>query len=176
MDRSGFSLVEVMVALTIAGLTVSIAGVVFGSTADMLATLKRQAVATDQRENAWRWIDDAFSRVVVNHDPERWFLGGSDRLSFHTEMWVEAGWRELNAVELAVDRGRLTARFPDGRVLMLRDSVTFAGFDYLDRLGAGAPWHRQWESDVTVPLAVRLRFQSANARADTLLFLLGSGR
>jgi len=56
--------------------------------------------------------------------------------------------------------------------LALADSVDALGIDYLLDFGAAERWGQAWMSEVSTPVALRLRI-AHRGRTDTLLLLVG---
>lgn len=177
MSRDGFTLVEVLVALTLAGLSVGMAMGVFVNARDAVALLERRSAAFTARSNAETWLAEAFLSAQVDPEAQVAFEGESDRVRFRTRLWVARGWTEWSDVELRAVDGRLLATASPGDDVSLGDSVASVSFDYLEGTGLDAPWRSEWHSDRTLPTGVRLRLVRRGSRgleADTLLFLVGA--
>ena len=159
----GFTLIEVMVAMAIAGVVIVAAHRIFTGVAD-----GAKAVAA-ARENARRWL----KATLLSLEPP--FEGRMNRVSFTSWQLVPGGWFELRPTQLLQEAGRFVGS--TGAVpLQLADGVTDVAFDYLLEPGADAKWVREWTSPVSAPLAVRLRIGGCGRHdagcADTLLFLV----
>ena len=77
-------------------------------------------------------------------------------------------------MDLSLAGGRWTAALGDepGTRLVLGDSVRSVGLDYLLEPGADAHWVMDWHSQVSAPLAVRVRLTHAGGACDTMLYLV----
>jgi len=174
----GFTLVELLVALVIAGLVVLLAHRLFAAATNSGHRLVAARAALDRTANARRWLQAAFFSLDVGQEAGDEFAGRPDHLRFTT--WVETagGWFEPRRIELVVDRGRFLAVVGDGEPLILADGVAQVAFDYLLEPGANTKWVAEWVSPVSAPLAVRLRVarlregEADAATVDTLLLLI----
>ena len=178
--RAGFTLVELLVALMIAGLVVLTVERLFAATIEQSRRIGRARLELDRRENAMRWLADAIGSLDVGRDEPGPFVGAKDGLEFSTRLLTPYGWHEEERVGLRQEGSRLVARLRSGREVLLADSVAGAEFDYLVERGEAAPWLQGWTSSVNPPLAVRVRLYWAPdragepQRADTTLFIVGS--
>jgi len=168
-DR-GFSLIEVMVALTMGALVVLLAGRLFAAVGDAGQELRAARTALDREANARRWLAATFLSLDVGPEAGP-FQGNRDQVAFVSWQLTSGGWFAGHRVRLAVDRGRLIAAVAPRDSVTLADSVRGLGVDYLLEHGAEAHWVREWVSAVSAPVAVRLRIARAGG-VDTLLFLI----
>ena len=171
MNRRGFSLVEVMVAVTLAGLSLALAAAVFAATNDSVRTVSIRSTEWKREANAVRWLAAAVTGVTVSN--EALFDGSSERMTFHTSEWVRDGWTEPTIFEAWFTSGELVARTESKSRVVLADSLRTGAFDYLTAYGAGSLWLTRWASNLTPPLAIRLRLLRRDLTADTLLFFIG---
>jgi prepilin-type N-terminal cleavage/methylation domain-containing protein len=177
-DQRGFTLVEVLVALTISGLVVLLAHQLFSAVADRGKTLTVTRTALDRAANARRWLDATFLSLDVGTDGASGFDGRPDHAAFTTWLLTPDGWFERRQVTLGAEQGRLRALVTPGAPIMLMDSLTDVQFDYLLEPGAESRWVREWVSPVSAPVAIRMRLERPGKRegerlvADTLLFLI----
>jgi prepilin-type N-terminal cleavage/methylation domain-containing protein len=165
---AGFTLIEVMVALAIAGLVVLAAHRIFTGVADGAQAVAAARERLDHEANARRWLKATF----LSLDPP--FEGHVDRLSFTSWQLGTGGWFEPQHTELRQDDDRFVAA--GASPLVLRNGVSDVAFDYLLDPGADTKWVREWVSPVSAPLAIRLRIAGCGKRdatcVDTLLFLV----
>jgi prepilin-type N-terminal cleavage/methylation domain-containing protein len=175
----GFTLVEVLVALTVAGLAVLLAAALVGGLADRARALVTARTALDRRMNARRSLAAAFLSLEVGTDGAGGFEGEADRVTFTTRLRTPDGWFERRRLRLALGAGRVVAVAAPEDTVTLWDSVAAVAFDYLLEPGLDARWVRQWVSPVTAPLAVRMRIAPAvctgaegTCATDTILFLV----
>lgn len=179
MCRRGFTLIEVLVALTLSAVVVLLGHRVFTAVVDGSVRVRATQEALDRGANARRWLTEAFGSLAVGTPAGGGFEGTPSRVEFETWLPTVARGFVPRRVGLAVDDGRLVAAIEGQEPLGLRDSVASAAFDYLLEGGANARWVGEWRSPVSAPLAVRLRLAgrapaSGEAlRVDTLLLLIG---
>lgn len=165
----GFTLIEVMVAMAIAGFVILAAHRIFTGVADGARAVAIARASLDRSANARRWLKSTF----LSLEPP--FEGRANRASFTSWQLVPGGWFEQKPIQLLQDGNHFVAT--TGTVsLQLADSVSDVAFDYLLDPGADTKWVREWISPVSAPLAVRLRIAGCGRRdascADTLLVLV----
>jgi prepilin-type N-terminal cleavage/methylation domain-containing protein len=178
-DRRGFTLVEVLVALTIGAVVVLLAHQLFAGVADRGRTLTLARTALDRGANARRWLDATFLSLDVGTDGASGFEGRPDHATFATWLLTPDGWFERRVVTIARQDDRLVASVAPGQAIALSDSVRDVGFDYLLEPGAESRWVREWVSPVSAPVAIRVRVtrergtgEERRVVTDTLLFLI----
>ena len=166
---NGFTLIEVMVAIAIAGIVIIAAHAIFTGVADGARAVASARETLDRRANARRWL----KATLLSLDPP--FAGRANRVSFTSWQLVAGGWFEQRPTGLQLEDSRLLGTF-GGEQVRLADGVADVAFDYLLDPGADARWVREWVSPVSAPLAVRLRIAGCGTRdaacVDTLLFLV----
>ena len=177
-DRRGFTLVEVLVALTIGAVIVLLAHQLFAGVADRGRTLTLSRTALDRTANARRWLGATLLSLDVGTDGASGFDGRPDHAAFTTWLLTPDGWFERRVVSLARQDDRLVATVTPGQAIALMDSIGDVAFDYLLEPGEESRWVREWVSPVSAPLAVRMRVErpgngeGGRAVTDTLLFLI----
>lgn len=173
----GFTLVEVLVALTLSALVVLAAHRIFTGVVDGAARLRDARVALDREANARRFLHEAFGSLDVGTEGAGSFVGRPERVEFTTWLRVPEGWVERRRIALAARGGGLVADLGSASVL-LADGIARVEFDYLLEAGAAAAWVREWISPVSAPVAVRVRITDARSTergaVDTLLFIVGA--
>lgn len=172
--RRGFTLIEVLVAVVVTGTIALLAHQLFGAAVDGSRRLEETRHRLDRQGNAHDLLRDVFLALDIGADSAGPFKGDLQRLRFSSWMPVSDGWNERRTVELALDRGRWTAALggEPRLVLVLADSVSSVGLDYLLEPGADAHWVTVWHSPVSAPLAVRVRVTHADGACDTMLYLV----
>lgn len=178
-DRWGFTLIEVLIALTIGAVVVLLMHQLFAAVAVQGETLVAARTTLDRSANARRWLDATFLSLDVGTDGASGFDGRSDHAMFTTWLVTADGWFERRQVTLALEQRRLRALVTPGTPIALMDSVTEVQFDYLLEPGAESRWIREWVSPLSAPVAVRMRIARARCGmretecvVDTLLFLI----
>ncbi len=170
--HAGFTLVELLVALTISALVVLVAHQLFTAVADRGKALVVARTNLDRSANARRWLKAAFLSLDVGTEGASGFEGRPDRMTFSSWLLTPDGWFERRQVTLRLAGQRLVASVTPGTLVPLMDSIADVQIDYLLDPGADSRWVREWVSPVSAPLAVRLRVERAGNAADTLLFLI----
>lgn len=167
--HQGFTLIEVVVAVAVAGVVILTAHQMFIGVADGARAVTTARENLDRSANARRWLKATF----LSLEPP--FEGRADRASFTSWQRMAGGWFERRPTQLARD-GRRFLGTNGGESLELAEGVSDVAFDYLLDPGAETKWVREWISPVSAPIAVRLRIAGCGRRnpacADTLLFLV----
>lgn len=174
IHRRGFTLIEVLVALVVTAAIALLAHGLFAAAADgghRLALARRRL---DREGNARAFIREAFLALDVGADSAGPFEGEPHRVRFTTWLPVAAGWNERRTMVLDARDGQWAAALGGGEIdrIVLADSVTGVGLDYLLELGAGEHWVGDWHSAVSAPLAVRIRVTRMGGGTDTSLYLV----
>lgn len=171
----GFTLVEVLVALTIAGLLALLAHRLVSAATNAshaLVTARREA---DRRANGRRWLSSALLSLEAG-GAAGGFEGHAGSMRFGARLQQPQGWFSLERVELRQDGSRLLAQPVGSAPIVLRERLQRVEFDYLLEPGLNTRWVREWISPLSAPLAVRLRLYRVGGdespAADTLLFLI----
>jgi prepilin-type N-terminal cleavage/methylation domain-containing protein len=173
-SSAGFTLVELLVALTLGGLVVLLVAQTFASLATSHRILQAEHQAFTRRANAHRWLHAAFLSLEVGAVPGESFEGQPQQTVFTTWEVSPRGWFERRRVILGRMGGTLQARLDDGTTIILADSLRSTSIDYLLTPGAVSRWVSVWSSPVSAPLAVRLRLTPIDSTqaSDTVLFLI----
>jgi prepilin-type N-terminal cleavage/methylation domain-containing protein len=169
MRRSGFTLIEVMVALALGALVALLAHRMFSGVLDASrrATAAQDALARER--NSRRWLMEAFGSLDIG-TASGGFVGRAHEVDFETWQRTEGGTLGAQRVSLIQVGDSLVLRGTTRLVVV--DSVRSVDFDYLLEPGANSVWVREWISPVSAPLGVRLRIH-LGAVVDTVLFLIG---
>jgi prepilin-type N-terminal cleavage/methylation domain-containing protein len=170
-NRRGFTLIEIVVALTVSGVVVLLAQAVFSAVTDAGREVRVARLALDREANARRWLQAALLSLDVGSDSAAGsFEGRPDRVGFSTWMETPSGWFRRERVTLGRSHDAFVATMYADTVV-LADSVVAVAFDYLLEPGENTKWAREWISPVSAPLAVRIRVTRRTA-VDTLLLLI----
>ena len=176
----GFTLVELLVALTIGALVVLLAHRTFAVASDLAGRVATRRGAHDRDMNARRFLAQAFGSLEVGLMTYGGFRGLSDDVTFATWLPAADDTVRRHRVRIAATHEGVIALVAPLRAngvtapdtLRLFPGAHDVAFDYLLDFGADAAWVREWQSPVSAPLAVRLRIVRGEA-ADTLLFAIG---
>src|ERR1041384_7431521 len=101
LGQRGFTLVEILVALTIGAIIVLLAHELFGAVADRGRTLTVARAALDRSANARRWLDATFLSLDVGAEGAAGFDGRPDHAAFASWLLTPDGWFERRTVALA---------------------------------------------------------------------------
>lgn len=176
MRRSGFTLIEVLVALAAGGVVVLLAHQLCVGVLASAQRLEKARAVLDRAANARRWLTEAFGSLAVGEKSEG-FAGGAEAVHFGTWLLTASRGFVPATIDLGARSGRLVASVGGGRSVVLEQNVDRVDFDYLVDPGANARWGREWVSRMSAPLAVRMRLARGGdggpQGADTLLFLIG---
>ena len=173
---AGFTLLEVLLALVIAGMAALVAHALFSTAVRGTADLQLARASLDRAGNIRRYLGATFLSVETGGKAAGPFVGGPNLMRFTA--WVETpdGWFERREVVLALRNDVLLAAVGGAPPLVLADSVAGLGLDYLVSPGADALWVGEWISPVSAPLAVRIRLTrqpaSGVAVTDTAVYLI----
>jgi prepilin-type N-terminal cleavage/methylation domain-containing protein len=168
----GFTLVEVVVALAIAGTVVLTSRVLLEELADDAQALLKQGALIDSRANADRALRDLVGRLEVGTDEARRFSGDERVARFTSWCEVPRGWLERCSVTLAVDfegsEAFLAASLSTGELLVVQRDFSAGSLRYLGDAARGGNWFRSWGESITAPLAIGVILD-----ADTLILRIG---
>jgi prepilin-type N-terminal cleavage/methylation domain-containing protein len=173
--RRGFTLMEVIAALTLLAVVIALAHRVVSVTTKGARALRETRVDLDREANGRRWLNLAFRSLEAGGTAGD-FDGRPDRLGFTAWMPTAQGWPERTRLNLGVVDGRLEARPVGATPVILREGVASLALDYLLEPGANTRWVRTWISPVSAPVVVRFRVEiveSGNVSIDTLVLLVG---
>jgi len=168
--EGGFTLVEVVVALTLAAFVVLAAHRIFAGVMDGVQRLGEARRSLDREANA----RELLSALVGSIDVERQagFHGQPQQAAFTTWHADSLGRAVRRRIVLRWAEASLTLQGVYPEPLRLVDGVSTVAFDYLLQLGADERFVREWHSDASAPAAIRLRI-TRPATTDTLLLLVG---
>lgn len=168
-SRSGFTLLELIVALTLAALVVMLAHRLTTAVLDGAHRLDETRTSLDRSSNARRTLTELLGSLDVASEAGG-FAGRPDRVEFGSWVRTPQGWLEPKRLALGLSHDTLVIQ--GGRRIALRAPVQRVAFDYLLEPGSNSVWVREWVSPVSAPVAVRIRLLSGS-HVDTLLFLVG---
>jgi prepilin-type N-terminal cleavage/methylation domain-containing protein len=170
--RRAFTLIEVLIALAVAGTILVTARMLLEQLAGDAEDLVTHAARNDTEANAERILRELVSRLEVGTDDSRRFVGAEHAARFTSWCDVPLGWQERCTVTLALDmQGAepvLAASLSTGEMLVLRRGFSNATFDYLGDAARGGTWFRSWGESITAPLAIGVFMDG-----DTLILRIG---
>jgi prepilin-type N-terminal cleavage/methylation domain-containing protein len=159
-NGSGFTLVELAVALTVSGVVLLGSRAIWESIDGAADRLGRETAAANARANGDRLLRSLLDGLEIGTDHSREFAGDERTVRFTTWCTVSAGWQErcdaALAIEPTADRTaeEIVARLSTGERVTLRRGFTTGTFRYLGDPHAGGVWYRVWSRGITAPLAV----------------------
>src|SRR2546425_4989163 len=153
-DR-GFTLIEVLLALTLGALVVLLAHRLFTGVLDSVRRVAEARAGLDREQNARRWLVEALGSLDVG-DRAGPFAGHPDRVEFGSWLLTPEGWLGRQRLTLGAGGSHLVAHFGGGDSLVLADSVADVQVDYLLEPGERATWVREWVSPVSAPIAIKI--------------------
>ncbi len=170
-DR-GFTLIEVVVAISIAALLLLSARALFEQLGTHAEAIVRAAAESDREANAEEMLRTLLGRAETSPQPERRFDGTGSGARFDTwcdgaDPWLERCTATIGI--LRVDSADVLAVSTDGGdPLPLRRGFREGRLIYLRNASLGGDWVRNWSSAVAPPLAVGLVIDS-----DTTILPIG---
>ncbi len=194
MNRNshGFTLIEVVVAVTLSGIVLLGARQLIVQMADSASVVTANAVQLDAEANAERLLRSFVARLEVG-TPEAHDFSGTERETRFTS-WcdVAAGWQERRDVRIAIDSvmsdsvGVLALTVRTQSMTQSRDDFSIMPSDlriirkgfargslrYLNSPGSGGTWFVGWGRGITAPLALGV-ILDYGSRADTLILRIG---
>ncbi len=190
VEPRGFTLIEVLVALTLGTLVVLLAHRTFTGVTEGVARLTRERMTLSREVNARRWVTAALGSLDIG-SASGGFAGRPDAVEFGTWLLTPRGWYARRRVTLARHDTRVVASIALGDSVVLATGVSDLQLDYLldlpgetlgdstpGALNEGVQFIREWISPVSAPVAIRFRIahipeDRGAARVDTLLILVG---
>lgn len=169
---AGFTLVEVLVALVIAGTVIVTARMLLEQLAADAKRLVAHVATNDSKANTDRTLRQLVSRLEVGTDDSRRFAGNERAVRFTSWCDVPRGWQERCTVTLAIDtqgsEPLLVASLSTGELLEIRRGFSTATLRYLGDAAWGGTWFSSWGESITAPLAIGVLID-----ADTLILRIG---
>jgi hypothetical protein len=165
-------MIELLVALVVAGIVVMAAHRVFAAVIDGLERTAEARTAWDREANARRLLAVLASSIETGRAAGDGFQGEPSRVAFtawHRDAWGRA---VQGRIAIAVENDALVLRGVGPEPVSLMNEVTGLSLDYLLEAGATERFVQEWRSDASAPLAIRLRIVRA-AVTDTLLLIVG---
>jgi prepilin-type N-terminal cleavage/methylation domain-containing protein len=174
-ETRGFTLVEVLAAIALTGLTISGAVMLFRQLDDESTRIRVESARITREGNARRILRALTRSAEATADTALRFRGDERSASFRSWCAVPSGWRERCGVLLFVDRGRdsstITVQLSTGEQISCGAHRGAVEFRYLDVTLRDSSWLRFWSEGLRLPSAIGMIIER-----DTLLFPLGASR
>lgn len=161
--RSAFTLIEVLVAITIGAIVLLGARDVMGQLADAVHRLRLQATTLERTANSERDLRDVMANVEVGVPGSEPFVGNADSAIFSAWCGMPGGWVERCSVALTIEsavvdsgyaRWSLLARFGGRRDLVFTRVARSVRLLYLNSAAYGGQWYTRWTAGIRAPLAI----------------------
>jgi prepilin-type N-terminal cleavage/methylation domain-containing protein len=169
---SGFTLIEVLVALVVSAIILLGARAILIAMSDNTQTILGDTRAVDESANADRSLRLVVRQLDVADGPGTEFAGDSTLAIFSS--WCDAPRGSLDrcAVKLSIEadtsgRKLLLAGLPGGTIV-IRSGLRSVSLRYLDSAALGGHWIETWAKGITAPLAIGII-----AESDTLIVRVG---
>lgn len=170
--RAGFTLIEVLIAIAIAGSIILTSRLLLDALTDDARRLVAHVARSDAEANAERVLRELVLRMEVGTDSARRFQGHERATRFTSWCDVPRGWQERCSVTLALDgegpEPVLAAALSTGELLVLRRGFAHGSLRYLGDAARGGTWFRSWGESITAPLAIGVVLD-----ADTVILRIG---
>jgi len=160
LRNRGFTLIELVVALTVAALVVGVAHSLIVALGDGAAGLTEAAVNADSESNRERFLKGVVKRLNAG-SLEATFDGTPDRARFKSWCNTPNGWLESCEVELTMAMVRSRSRFEvkvelqgQSQEFLLASDFEAGVLRYLSDARLGGRWMTVWGESVTAPLAI----------------------
>lgn len=170
--RGGFTLIEVMAALTLTAFVLLDARLLADAIIGGTARLEVDAADADRLANGMRLLSIALSSTEASGVVDGEFRGTAAELQFRTTLTSPSGMPQAARLALQLVGERLELRGAAPCPCLVSAGVDGLRLDYRAGLGGSAAWLPGWVSASTPPVAVRIRLRRATS-VDTLVFVLG---
>lgn len=163
----GFTLVEVVVSLTVGGILVLLAHQMSVVVGDAGVEVSSTSVSADLEANADLLLASLLAQVEAGAEDEARFLGDTHTAAFTTWCDRPTGWQERCRVTLGfveTPRPALAAVTRPGGGIVLKQGFGTGAFRYLSSAADGGTWISEWGDRTGPPLALGVLLD-----ADTLI-------
>jgi prepilin-type N-terminal cleavage/methylation domain-containing protein len=168
----GFTLLEVIVALSLGAVIVLGARLMVENVAGSASRIGAHVRAADEDANGERLLRLLVGAVYVSAKEETAFAGNEQAASFSSWCETASGWQERCRLSLEISpQGSgsvLVARWSQGRSVTLRRATRAMALRYLVDARQGGTWFTSWASGFTTPRAIGVLIDG-----DTLIVRIG---
>lgn len=169
---TGFTLIEVVVALVVSAIVMLGARAMLGEVGDDALRILAETQRLDAEANGERTLRSLVRQLDLGSGEGSQFAGDPRQVSFSSWCDVPSGWRERCAVTLTLEpsagNNALVIRTSKGTALVVRDRIGTGELRYLTTVTGGGEWIRVWGAGITAPLAIGVILDS-----DTLIVPIG---
>ncbi len=156
--RAGFTLVEVIVAISLSALVMLGARLLLDGLGEDAHRIANHARTADRDANAEHVLRSLFARLELGTDAAGYFSGDERVTRFTTWCDRPPGWLERCRAAVAFDSSggqlALVAVVSTGEITPLRTGFRSGTLRYLTDASNGGSWFRSWGAGITAPLAV----------------------
>jgi prepilin-type N-terminal cleavage/methylation domain-containing protein len=171
-NASGFTLIEVMVALVVSAIVLLGARAMLGAVGDAAARVSAEGARLDMNANAEHALRALVRNLDLGFANEAVFAGDARQVTFVSWCDTPSGWQERCRIAIAIEKREggdaLVVRAARGDAIVVRDSVRNGSLRYLTTVYGGGEWIRTWGAGITAPLAIGIILD-----ADTLIVPIG---
>ncbi len=171
-SRRGFTLLEVLVALTVSGVVLLTVHQLVVAMTSYLDDVRRSSRTHSAEMNGRRWLRSALASTMSPTDSFP-FAGTNVSLTFSARVRQAGGWYELERILIDLQgRDLVVQRSLSGR-LVLASQIESMTIDYWLDGESSRPWLRGWLSYGTMPHFVRFRLKRIDrSTVDTLVLMI----
>lgn len=157
--RSGFTLLEVMVALMLSGIVVVGVRNIFATTSDSATIIARRAETLDRTANGIRFLRHVIENIESTGEAATDFGGDSAGVTFTTWCTTPDGWLDRCRASLVLDNAdgdsrQVVVRLSTGETLATMTTSARAQLRYLTDPAVGDFWTDRWPAGVFLPRAI----------------------
>ena len=161
-SRPGFTLIEVLVALSVAALVVLGGRALLEAISSAANSIVLTSANTDRAANAERLLRVLVGQIEVGKALGSSFVGDEQSTEFTTWCGSPRGWTERCRARLSIEpvfdtQGEtltLMAELSTGQRLVLQRAHGKLALSYLTDAAFGGRWTRQWQESYTAPRAL----------------------
>lgn len=176
MNKKGFTLVEILIALAILAMIVASTFTIFRSASKSWQKGEARSERYQNARSAISRISAEISQAVINSNPLCKFTGTKDKVSFFSFVSTDSGVFELCEIVYWLDSAKKVLMRNDeidpdydfttySHSDALSDNVSELEFSYFD----GTSWSDTWNSDQTsgsgLPKAVKIKIRVEDKKA-----------
>jgi len=161
--RKAFTLIEIVVAITVGAMILLGASGVMNQLADAARRLHLYAAATDRAANRERDLRELLANVEVGTPGSQPFVGNADSATFSSWCHTPGGWLERCSVILSIEcmettpgsaSQSLVVHVGARRDVVMTRYARSARLRYLNGAADGGQWYVQWTAGIRAPLAI----------------------
>lgn len=170
-DRSGFTLVEILISLAILTMIVASTFTIFRTSSKSWQKGEARSERYHNARSAMGKMSMELSQAVMREDGLCKFIGEKDEVAFISFVSSSSGVFESAEIEYWLDEDRkLLLRNEDtepdydfstqDKSDILADNISILEFSYYD----GLYWNDSWDSDLALPKAVKIKIKLEDKR------------